>query len=386
MSDDRVIKTKDGESGLIKRGARLILRVGLTIVVVAGAVFAVQFGASELGRRADAAPTPDAADLIPVSASPVIVQDSYRVTRSFIGQVEPQKTVSLSFELPGRIDTIHVNEGDWVAAGQVLADQDLALLDAERDRLTASRTATQAQLRFAEQTVARSEALTERGFTSQAGLDEAMSRKDELLARIAEIDASLRNVAIRIEKSRIIAPFDGRVTERLVDGNETLGAGQRVFGLVELRKPQVRIGVPLDLAEATLRSVAIDVEGREYPGTLITLRPDIDPVTRTRTAIFEIDTDTQPAFGQTARLVVTQTVAARGLWLPVTSLREGVRGQWTILAVDPENTVRAASVEILHAESDRVYVRAALPAGTRLIDAGPQRVTVGQRVTVDDAL
>ncbi|MEO0866092.1 MAG: biotin/lipoyl-binding protein, partial [Pseudomonadota bacterium] len=125
MSDDRVIKTKDGESGLIKRGARLILQVGLTIVVVAGAVFAVQFGASELGRRADAAPTPDAADLIPVSASPVIVQDSYRVTRSFIGQVEPQKTVSLSFELPGRIDTIHVNEGDWVAAGQVLADEDL---------------------------------------------------------------------------------------------------------------------------------------------------------------------------------------------------------------------------------------------------------------------
>ena len=386
MSGDALIKSNDGKSGPIRRGARFVVRVAVTGAVVAGAVFAMQFGASELGRRADAAPTPDAADLIPVSASALRAQESYQVTRSLIGQVEPQKTVSLSFELPGRIDTIHVDEGDWVKTGQVLAAQDLSLLIAEQDRLNASRTATHAQLRFAEQTVERSAALTQRGFTSQAVLDEAMARKDELLARIAEIDASLSNVTIRIGKSRIVAPFDGRVTERLVDGNETLGAGQRVFGLVELRKPQVRIGVPLDLAEDSLRTVTIDVEGRKSPGRLVTLRPDIDPVTRTRTAIFEIDTDAQPAFGQTARIEVMQTVATRGIWLPITSLKEGVRGQWTILTVDPENTVRAASVEILHAESDRVYVRAALPEGTRLIDAGPQRVTVGQQVAVQDTL
>ena len=386
MENDQTPPKRRSVTSVLVGGFRLIGRVLLTFAVIAGAGYAVQFGSGELARRAEAAPLPEAAQLIPVSASPLTIVDGYNVTRAFVGQVEPQKTVSLSFELSGRLQAIGADEGDWVTEGQVLASQDLSLLTSEETRLQASRTAAEAQLRFAMQTVERNEELTRRGFATQAGLDEALSRQDELHARIAEIDASLENVAIRVAKSQIIAPFDGRVTERLVDGGEPLGAGQRVFGLVELRKPQVRIGVPLDLTEAQLEAAEIEIGADVYPAALVTLRPDIDPVTRTRTAIFEIDTETQPAFGQTARLMVAETIMEPGLWLPTTSLQEGLRGQWTILTVDPEQTVRAASVEILHAESDRVYVRAAFPDGTMLINEGPQRVTVGQQVITNNTL
>lgn len=378
-------KKRRSVTSILKSGVRLVGRVVLTFAVIAGAGFAVQFGSQELTRRAEAAPVPDAAPLIPVSASPLEIVDGYDVIRAFVGQVEPQKTVSLSFELSGRLTEINANEGDWVSEGQVLASQDLSLLTSERTRLIASRTAAEAQLRFADQTVERNQELTDRGFATQAGLDEALSRQDELRARIAEIDASLENVAIRVAKSQITAPFDGRVTERLVDGGETLGAGQRVFGLVELREPQVRIGVPLDMTENRLENAEIEVDGKSHPASLITLRPDIDPVTRTRTAVFEIDTKAQPAFGQTARLMVNETIGETGLWLPTTSLKEGARGQWTILTVDPNQIVRAASVEVLHAESDRVFVRGAFPDGTMLINQGPQRVTVGQQVTTNNA-
>ncbi|MBV2358417.1 efflux RND transporter periplasmic adaptor subunit [Thalassococcus sp. CAU 1522] len=385
MQDDQQAMPKPSFRARARRGFRVISRGVATLAVVAGAVFAVQFGASELGRRADAAPAPDPAPLIPVSTAPAVFLEEYAVQRAFVGQVEPQKTVALSFELPGRLAAIHAGEGDRVRKGTVLASQDLALLHAERSRLEASREAARAQLRFAEQTVERNAALSQRGFASQAGLDEALSRQDELRARIAELDAALRDVDIRVSKSRILAPFDGRVTERLADGGETLSAGQRVFGLVEMTRPQVRVGVPLDLTEAALAKSEIDIDGTEYTATLVALRPDIDPVTRTRTAVFEIDTDAAPTFGRTARVLVTETVEARGLWLPTTSLKEGVRGQWTILTVDAGQIVRAAPVEVLHAESDRVFVRAALPEGTVLVKDGPQRVTVGQRVTLGDA-
>ncbi len=377
------VKEQNG-GGIVRHAIRVMTRVALTLVIAAGAIFAVQFGSAELMRRAEATPTPEPAPIIPVSVSPLVRESGFGVTRAFIGQVEPQKTVALSFELSGRLEAISVDEGDWVSEGQVLARQDLALLESEQTRLAASKTATAAQLRFAEQTVERSNQLTERGFTSQAGLDQALSRQDELRARMAEIDAGLESVAIRIEKSQIIAPFDGRVTERLVDGGETLNPGQRVLGLVELRKPQVRIGVPLDLTETQFADAEIDVNGSRHPARLITLRPDIDPVTRTRTALFEIETMEQPAFGQTARLILSERVDATGFWVPMTGLKEGLRGQWTILTVDPQQTVRSASVEILHAESDRVFVRGVFPEGTALIDAGPQRVTVGQRVTVTE--
>ena len=386
MASDPILSERRSVTSYLKSGARIVMRITVTFAVIAGAGFAIQWGSAELTRRAEAMPIPEAAPRIPVSASPLVIETGYEVTRAFVGQVEPHKTASLSFELSGRLATIDANEGDWVAEGQVLATQDLSLLTAEQTRLRASRTAAEAQLRFADQTVSRNQELTDRGFATQAGLDEALSRQDELTARLAEIDASLQNVEIRIAKSQITAPFDGRVTERLADGGETLGAGQTVFGLVELRKPQVRIGVPLDMTEDRLASAEIRIDGSLYAASLVTLRPDIDPITRTRTAVFDIETDAQPAFGQTAQLLVAETIAEPGLWLPTTSLKEGARGQWTILAVDANQTVRAASVEILHAESDRVYVRGAFPDGAMLIDEGPQRVTVGQQVITNNTL
>ncbi len=364
----------------LKWGARLAGRVFLTLLIIGGAGLAVQIGASELTRRAEAAPTPAPSSTLPVSASPLKYEEGYTLTRTFVGQVEPQKTVSLSFELPGRLQEINVDEGDLVSQGQVLATQNTALLEADRARLLASKAAIEAQLRFAIQTVSRSEALTERGFTSEAGLDEAVSRRDELRARIAETDAALNTVEIRIEKSQISAPFDGRITQRQVDGGETLAAGQGILGLVQLKAPQVRIGLPLNVEQSQLAQVEIDIDGVSSPASLVTLRPDIDPVTRTRTAIFEVKTDRDAAFGQTARLHIIDTIPLEGVWLPTTSLKEGVRGQWTILMVDPDQKVRAAAVEILHTDGDQVYVRGAFPDGTLLIDEGPQRVTVGQKV------
>lgn len=361
---------------------KMLGRTGLTLFFVLVAASIVQFGASELDRRAEAAPEPEAAAVIPVSTSPLEIIPGYKVRRAFIGQVEPQKTTSLSFELRGKLDSIGVEEGDHVTKGQVLAKQGISLLLAERDQLNASKAANEAQLVFANQTLERNTKLTERGFTSQAGLDEALARQSELLARIAEIDARLNSVSIRISKSTLVAPFDGQITERLVDGGETLSAGQRVLGLLGTRKPQARIGVPLDVTTEELKDAKIEINGIERAATLLSLRPDIDQVTRTRTAIFEIDLFDAPAFGQTASLIFETQVEAEGIWVPITSLKEGVRGQWTVLVVDAENVVKTASVEILHAETNSVYVRGAFPNGTRLVNAGPQRVTVGQRVTL----
>lgn len=384
--ETRTKPEKSGDSpSRIARLGKALGRTGVTLAIAAGALFSVQFGASELDRRASAAPQPDPAATIPVSTSPVIRETGYTIQRSFIGQIEAQKATTLSFELSGRLEEILVDEGDRVEAGQLLAQQDIALLLSERAQLTASKAATEAQLKFADQTVTRNSELTEQGFTSQAGLDEALARQSELRARIAEIEAGIDNVAIRIAKSKLRAPFDGQITTRLADGGETLSPGQQIFGLVELAKPQVRIGVPLDISAPDLETATIQVDGTPLPATLLTLRPDIDPVTRTRTALFELDAAETPAFGQTARLVVTQAIAAEGVWVPTTSLKEGVRGQWTVLTVDADNIVRTASVELLHAESDRVFVRGAFPEGTTLVDAGPQRVTAGQRVTATQA-
>ncbi|MEX0277252.1 efflux RND transporter periplasmic adaptor subunit [Ruegeria sp. ANG-S4] len=360
------------------------IRLGLTICVIAVAATAVYFGSSELARRADAVPAPDAAAVTPVSVTPITQENTYIVDRVFIGQVEPQRSADVSFELNGRLEDILVDEGDEVAKGQLLATLDIALLEVERDRLTASRDAIAAQLDFAQKTVERNAKLIEQGFTSQARLDEAVALQDELLSRIGELDAALRDVTVRIEKSSIEAPFAGQITSRHVDGGETLRAGELVLGMVEVVSPQVRIGIPLDVDHTLLSDVEIEIAGTNYRATLATLRPDIDPLTRTRTALFDLEDGLDVAFGQTARVHVNDPVEGAGTWVPTTSLKEGSRGQWTLLVADAQKTVRVATVEVLHAEDERVFVRGVFPDGTVLIDQGPQRVTVGQRVSFDD--
>lgn len=366
-------------------GARLVTRVGqlaITLGVVALSIMTVSLAAAELERRATASEPSGSAPSTPVSARQVTYQDSFVVTRGYIGQIEPQRSLSASFELPGQLSAVNVEEGDTVRAGDVLAELDTALLVADRDRLQASRRAIAAQIDFAEKTVTRNLSLSESGFASTARLDEALARRDELYARDSELAASIASTEIQIEKSLLIAPFDGRVAQRRVDGGESMSPGQPVLDLVEANAPQVRVGLPLDRDEADLKQSEIEIDGVRHTAELVALRPDVDPVTRIRFALFRLADGTRATFGQTARVLLEDRIEARGFWLPTTSLKEGLRGQWTVLIIDDDMRVRAAPIEILHAETDRVYVRAAIPDGTMLIETGPQRVTLGQTVSI----
>ncbi|MEL7345346.1 MAG: efflux RND transporter periplasmic adaptor subunit [Pseudomonadota bacterium] len=381
-------QTNDTETqtpGLLRRLGRTLFRFGLTLGVLAVAGLGVQLGSQELMRRADAAPAPQAAPVMPVETAPIVLVPAYEVTRSFVGQIEAQRTAAISFELSGRLNAILVDEGDAILSGQKIATLDTRLLDADRDRLLASQSALDAQLRFAKQTVTRQSRLSDQGFASQAALDEALSRVDELSARIAEVQAGLMSNTIQAEKSTLFAPFAGRVTERRVDGGESVGPGQTLIEIVEDGAPHLRVGVPLDIAETDLATAKVEIDGTPFEATLVTLRPDVDPVTRTRTAIFEIASETRLAFGQTAQLRLTDMVETEGLWVPITTLKEGLRGQWTLLGVDGADTVRALSVQVIHTQGDQVFVRGAFPEDARLITAGPQRVTVGQTVNPQPA-
>lgn len=379
-------KAEVAKPSLFRRAGRTTVRTVLTLGFAAIAVLAVQVGSQELANRANAAPAPDPAPIMPVTTAPIVLEPGYAVSRSFVGQIEAQRTVAVSFELSGQLDGIGVDEGQTVEQGQQIATLDNRLLNSERDRLVASKSALEAQLRFAKQTVERQTQLRDSGAVSQAGLDQALARADELSARIAEIDALLTANAIQLEKSMVYAPFAGRVTSRTVDGGESVGPGQAIVEIVENSAPHLRVGVPIDITNTDLAAATVEIEGAVYEANLVTFRPDIDPVTRTRTAIFEITAETALAFGQTARVLLTDTVEAEGLWVPVTTLKEGLRGQWTLLVVDNEDIVRALSVQVLHTQGDRVFVRGAFPSGVELITAGPQRVTVGQSVDPQPAI
>lgn len=354
----------------------------LTTATIAGAGFAVMSGSAFLNARAEGTDLAVAAEPTPVTVRALRLEPGFSSTRSFLGQVEPAQTADLSFELAGKLTEIAVEEGDSVQRGDVLARQDTGLLEAELTRLQASRAALEAELAFADAALARRAALKERGFSPAESFDQAQATRNALAARIRETDAAMDATRLRIAKSTLHAPFDGRIGARVQDTGATVAAGQPVLRVLQDGTAVIRVGLPVwtDVAESADLTVAI--AGTEVAARVIGTRPDIDPATRTRTVLLEAALPSGASFGQTVTMTLPRQVEETGAWVPVQALREGAQGVWTVYTVDAASRVRPAAVEILHMDAERAYVRGSFQDGDQLIAVGPHRVTPGQIVHV----
>lgn len=354
--------------------------VAITTMLVGGAGGAAVTGASLLS--AEPVLTRPAGP-VPVETMTVAMQPGYSVLRQFTGQIEAAMQVSAGFELSGRITHVLADEGETVAPGQPLARLDTSALIPEDAALRAERAAAEADAELARLTLSRNDALTARGFRSVAAQDEARLTLARAEARIAAIEAQIASVAVRLDKSVLTAPFAARIGSRLVEPGQTISAGQPVLMLLDTAPPRLRVGLPPDLARTLSPGdrVRVAVDGTELPATVRHLRPELDADTRSRAVVLTVDAPALP--GQTARLILSQQIDEPGFWAPLSALREGVRGSWSVMALEPtpdgDRTVPVA-VEVIHTDGARVFLRGMLPDGGRILGRGPDRVAPGQTV------
>lgn len=187
------------------------------------------------------------------------------------GRIEAEE-VHVATKYAGRVAEVLVNEGDMVAAGQVLARMDTAELRAELAALRASVAQAeenvaearaliierQSTLKFAEQELQRAETLVSRGHISQQQADQRRNERDVAKAALEAAQARLASAqraveaaeaqAARIEtqlaESTLVAPRAGRVQYRLAEPGEVLASGGRVVTLLDLTDVYMTIFLP----------------------------------------------------------------------------------------------------------------------------------------------
>lgn len=369
-----------------RRPLRALGRLGLTLIVLVAAGAAVATGREVLAERAAARPALEAAPATPVTIARLELRDDHEVVRRFSGQVEARQRTDLAFELSGTVAEILVREGDAVAEGQVVARLDTRLLRAERARLEASRDAMVAQVELARRTDTRQAELRERGFATDQRVDDTSLTLARLEAEIAGIDADLDAVDVNLAKSELTAPFAGTIGTRDLDAGALAGPGIAVVALLADGAPRFRAGLDPALArDLTIGDgVVVRVSDEDHDAVLAQLTPDLDPLTRSRVAFFDLAGDAPPARA-TGEVVLTQTVAEPGAWVPLSALRQGPRGTWTLLSVrDGRAVVEAA--EIVSLEAERAFVRGTFEDGAPYLPGGTHRVVPGQPVTVSEAV
>lgn len=375
--------------------ARAMLNAGrtaLTLAVFAAAAGAGVAGYAALSERAAATETPDPAPLTAVAADVLRIEHSVTLPRRFVGQFEAPQEVALGFEEGGTIAAVLVREGDSVARGAVIARLDTRLLEAETARLTASRAATAAEAELARRTHERNRALVADGHVTQQRIDETSLRLAQLSAALAEIDAALSALEVRISKAVIRAPFAGRVGVRHLDDGAVAAPGAGVVTLLEDGPARFRVALDPALALRLAPGVSVEIEtaNARLPARLAELAPELDPATRSRLAFFDLapGADAPPARA-TGEVVLSDTRDAVGAWVPLSALRQGPQGVWTLLTLtdgdDGRATVAQEAAEILHLDEGRAFVRGSFEDGTRYLPAGTHRVVPGETVRLAEA-
>ncbi|WP_439633443.1 efflux RND transporter periplasmic adaptor subunit [Glycocaulis sp.] len=335
---------------------------------------------------------PAQADLAFAEAAPATVETlvvnylpSAEIEARFPGLVAARRESALAFSTGGRLEIIHVNVGDRVAAGDVLAQLDTRTLEAQLAAARADASAAAAQSALARTTLTRQERLVEQGHVSAQRLDEAGATARAAEAQASAANAAARALEVQLELARLEAPFDGVITRRNADEGAVMGGGAPLFHLVEDGVLEFRLGVPVSDAARLVpgNDYMLEAGTRRVTARLRALTGVVDTATRSVEAVFELEGGQGVVPGEVARLVLPGSLQERGFWAPLTALAEGRRGLWTVyqLANGGEGySLEPRSVELLHTEGGQVYLRGAVDEGALILSAGLQRVTPGQRV------
>jgi membrane fusion protein (multidrug efflux system) len=207
----------------------------------------------------------------------------------------------------GYVARWRVDIGDRVREGDVLAELDTPELNQQLDQARAALKQKQAALEqasanheYALVTAAREDALRADGLSTQQTNDQAHAQVKVGVANVhaadadvAAAEANVRELAQLVSYAHVVAPFDGRITQRNVDigtlvsaGAAPTSAGQPLFRIEAVDPIRVFVQVPqtfaLSVKDGLVASVSIrQVPGRVFDGHVTRTSGTIDPASRT---------------------------------------------------------------------------------------------------------
>ena len=178
----------------------------------------------------------------------------------------PGAEVRVAAERSGRLLAVHVQEGQQVRKGELLAEIESDELRAALDEARARVDEADAEAHLAELNRERRGRLVTEGIAAAHDLDQAVRDLEIARARVETARATVARHEAQIEKSRLLAPITGTVTVRDRDAGETVEAGEAVITLANLGR--LRIDGEVDEADAGALALGalVTIAAEGYPG------------------------------------------------------------------------------------------------------------------------
>lgn len=356
--------------------------IGLVVLAAAAGVWQAtggdlaRLGQLVGGRSSAPAPAPGGA---PGGQMPAVTVEAAKVTVGpiarridAVGSLRSNESVTLRPEIPGRIAQILFEEGQPVKKGQALVKLDDATVAALLEQ-------ARANLALSEANNARAAQLYARG----AGTERA---RDEALATLRVQRAAIEVAKAALEKTSIVAPFDGIAGLRAVSVGAYVQAGQDLANLesvnpmkVDFRVPEqylaaVKVGQPL--------TIAVDAfPGRDFAGTVYAIDPRLDEGGRAvviRASVPNADGHLRP--GLFARVSLTLQEVANAITVPEDAIVP--RGDKPFVYKVVGDGFEAVPVRLGIRRGGTVEILQGVAADDMVITAGHMKLRPGAKVKV----
>lgn len=287
----------------------------------------------------------------------------------------------ISAEVAGKVSQVLVKPGAQVRRGQVLAildGQDLALSAAETQAQVAQ---VQAQVAERQRAATRANELYAKEYVSRASRDAAVSELDAARAQLAAIQARARLSERSLNKTKVIAPFDGTVVEVKTAPGAYARVGDTLMQMWSADNSVLTLKVPLDHLGVvkTGQDVSVLWGGNVLASKVLRVNPMVDLNSRSFDVHAEIPQQLA-SFGGLRMRAVINVPGEPVLSIPAQAPQ--LDGEKSFVVTIENGKAKKVPVTLGLQSQGKVVVTYGLKEGDEVVVEGASFANQGQSLTV----
>lgn len=387
--NEKAKAASEGFARLASSARRRTVSIAIAILILVGVGYLI---ATQFGQNSSA--TRQSGLVVPVLAASPRIED-VPVYLDGVGTVRALNNVTVRAQVDGKLLSVNFKEGQDVKAGDILAEIDPAIYQAQFDQAVAKKAQDEAQLANARIDLVRYQQLAASKAGSAQQADTQKATVAQLEALVKSDQAAIDNAQATLGYTKIVAPLSGRAGLRQVDPGNIVHASDTtgVVVLTQLQPIAVWFSLPQQQivrvnTAASTRTLAVDVfanDGKTVAdtGVLTAVDNQVDQTTGTVRLKAEFPNPSYQLWpGQFVNVRLKVQTLEKAIVVPTAAVQRGPAGTF-VYVIGDDNTVTAKVVNVVQQNEKDAVIASGITTSDRIVTTGFANLAEGSKVFIN---
>lgn len=293
----------------------------------------------------------------------------------YSGQIETSKNIRLSFQIPGKVTKVNVEEGDRIKAGQVIALIDDSRFQSAYDAALASH-------HQAEDAYNRLKMVYDNGSLPEIDWQDIKTKKAQSQAALELAEENLRDC-------KLTAPSSGIIGSRDIEEGMNASPNMPIFDLLKMDKIYVKVSVPENeinkLKKGQTAKLSVGALGtEEFLAVVEKIGVTANPISRTydvKLLILDQPDNVKP--GMLCDVVVFPEINELVFTLPIQAVLKDDNHKSFVYTINTSNqTAWPRYVDVGGFSNNQVKITSGLKTNDIVVVSGQHKLTPNAKVRI----